>query len=507
MSNRIQTLEANIRKWNIAYDEGRVEDHPDDATYDAATAELLQLRGTPPATGSPSNSKIRLPLHMGSLDKITDDKSLTRKLKSSECDYVVMDKLDGVSVMVCIDASGEMRAYSRGNGDLGQDITLKIKDIPGSRPSAEIRNRKYRGEVIMPKSSGLTNARAAVSGYLHRDNCDTDMANSMRVVMYEVLEPVGLDPSTQMKYLASECTEVVWNQRLSKEDITFESMCRLLEQRKTRSEYDVDGLVLAKEVTYTSIVRGNPLHAFAFKNPSAQPRFETVVTDVVWTTSRRGRIVPTVVFEGVDISGSIVKRASGHNYDNIQKLGLGIGAVITIKKSGDVIPAIVEVITPTPPSQPPQAHVIEGVHAVSTDGADPAARLLHFFKKIGFKGLGAKNTQKLADAGLITPRIISNSDITVLTNAVGQSLSNKIKTEMDPIIRDTPLATLADASGCMPEGVGTRIMETVIERFGSDIDVLSRVYSHEISTIPGVGDATAAKVVSGLSLLLDFIQK
>jgi NAD-dependent DNA ligase len=252
-------------------------------------------------------------------------------------------KLDGVSGLYSTE-NGELKLYTRGDGTVGQDIShfLPYLKLP------KVDNTVVRGEFIMTKAifnakykDHFANPRNLIAGTINRLTVN-DVIYDIHFVAYEVLVP-SLSPSAQMAFLQNNGFNAVRNG--VRPDKTNELLSWLLVLWRGDYEYEIDGVIVTNDKIYPRKV-GNPDHSFAFKMVLSDQMAETKVVDVHWTASKDGYLKPRVQIEPVHLSGVKIEFATGFNGAFIRNNRIGVGALINIIRSGDVIPYIKDVITP-----------------------------------------------------------------------------------------------------------------------------------------------------------------
>ena len=295
--------------------------------------------------GAPvGKNKVKLPYEMASMDKIKPDTNEVYKwMNTYTGQYVISCKLDGVSGLYSTEGD-KPKLYTRGDGKIGQDIShlLSVFDLPKEKDIV------VRGEFIIPKEvfntkykSDFSNPRNLVSGIINSKSIDAK-AKDLHFVTYEVIKP-SLKPSEQMDKLKELKHEVVKNKTIT--EISNDVLSDILVDWRKSYEYEIDGIIVSDDKIYPR-KSGNPEHAFAFKMVLSEQMAEAKVIDVIWTPSKNGYLKPRVRIEPVNLSGVNIEYATGFNGKFIEDNKIGIGAIIQIIRSGDVIPHIKSVTTP-----------------------------------------------------------------------------------------------------------------------------------------------------------------
>lgn len=320
---------------------------------------------------------VRLPFHMGSLDRADTDEDL-RRWYDGVSPIVIMRKVDGVSALL-----HRGRMYTRGDGDRGQDVTQH-------RPAAAPSRSSIRGELYLPGGT-----RQQTAGIVNRKRVDGRLA----LIAYEVLIPRRLKPSEQLDLLVREGMETPHIRTVDRLPTAASLETLLARERAREKRYPIDGLVLAMDVRYDPVTAGNPAHAVAFKR-STHGIVLATVDGIEWRISRLGRLIPRVRLEPVRIGNEVVRYTAGFNARYIVQQRLGPGAVVKMTLSGDAIPVIVSVVRPSTTTALPQHGRWEGPHLVTDDPRDLLPkRLVHFMRTLGVRGFSDATAAKLIAAG------------------------------------------------------------------------------------------------------------
>ena len=349
-------------------------------------------------------NKVALPYEMASMDKIKPDtNALTNWLQDYSGEYVLSCKLDGVSGLYVVE-NHVAKLYTRGDGQIGQDIThlLSVLKLPVHNGYA------IRGEFIIPKQTFETkyktvfaNPRNLVSGIINAKKIDSK-TQDLHFVVYEVVHP-ALKPSEQMRTLVELKHEVVRNQTFT--SITNELLSEKLLDWRQNYDYEIDGVIVADDKIYPRI-SGNPEHAFAFKMVISDQMAECKVVDVLWAPSKNGLLKPRVRIEPVRLGGVTIEYATGFNGKFILDNKIGVGALIQIVRSGDVIPYIKGVtVAAEKAKMPEQAYTWSETHVdvilenFSEDSTVREKNATGFFTTLEVDGLSSGNIKRLFKAG------------------------------------------------------------------------------------------------------------
>ena len=297
-------------------------------------------------------NKVTLPYHMASMDKIKPDTNALPKWKMKYTGpYVLSAKLDGISGLYSSE-NGEQKLYTRGNGSVGQDISHLIPYLRLPKtPDITI-----RGEIIMKKSTFLekykdnfANSRNLVAGMVNKKTIDPDKIKDVDFVAYEVIKP-SLKPSEQMKFLETQDVITVINE--VKTDIENIVLSEILVDWRENYEYTIDGVIVSNDEMYPR-TKKNPEHGFAFKMVLSDQVAEAKVLNVLWSPSKDGYLKPRIQIEPVVLGGAKIEYATAFNAAFVEENKLGIGSLVKLVRSGDVIPHIMEVIEPAEKAKMP----------------------------------------------------------------------------------------------------------------------------------------------------------
>ena len=467
-------------------------------------------------------SKVTLPYEMASMDKIKPDSGAldawTVKYKGP---YVLSCKLDGVSGLYIHSKTGpkskEHKLYTRGNGCVGQDIShlinvLNLPDIP--------EGMAVRGEFVLSKrifadkySADFANARNLVSGIINRKTAD-EKAKDLHFVTYEVIEP-KLKPSAQLKALLDAGFRVVQNK--SVKALTNKSLSDLLVDWRSTYDYDIDGVIVTDDAIHHR-VSGNPEHAFAFKMVLSDQLAEAKVVDVLWEASKDGYLKPRVRIEPIQLGGVKIEYATGFNGKFIEENNIGIGAVIQMVRSGDVIPYIKSVTTAAEKPKMPlvpyiwnKSHVDVLLEKPSEDEGVQEKNITAFFTTLDVDGLGKGNVHKIYKSGKTTV-----AEIIKMTAANFEKIDGFKKKTADKLaegiknkIQEASLIDIMVASGKLGRGLGERKLKPILTAFPDILTDSAPTTEKEakLKTIPGIGPENAMAFSKNIPEFLAFLKE
>jgi NAD-dependent DNA ligase len=470
-------------------------------------------------------NKVSLPYQMPSMDKIKPDTGALESWKRSyKGAYTISCKLDGVSGMYVFKGQGVgAKLYTRGNGSIGQDIShlipyLRLPSLSGLAGSDEI---VVRGEFIMSKANfknkyagAFANARNLVAGTVNRLTMD-EKVGDLDFVCYEVIQPV-LRPSEQMAFLQEHGFNTVRNMTWSPEMLTNEALSGVLVDWRTNYEYEMDGVIVSDDHVYKR-GPGNPDHAFAFKMVLSDQMAEVKVVDVLWTASKDGYLKPRVQIEPVVLSGAKIEYATGFNGSFIECNRIGIGAVIQIIRSGDVIPHIRAIIVPAEQAKMPSVpyrwndtHVDVLLQDASDDETVVAKNITGFFRGLEVDGLSAGNVARLIAAGFDTvPKILAMSKADYLTvDGFKDKMATKLVEGIESKVSGASLAQIMSASNTFGRGFSDKRIELVLEEY-PEILMSSESKPQKVarlSEVKGMAKKTAEAFVEHIPAFLGFLE-
>jgi len=376
-----------------------------------------------------------------------------RTLKNSskpsfKLEYCCEIKIDGLKIVLTYEKGLLVRAATRGDGVIGENVTEQVKTIQSVPLKLnDLADIAVVGEAWMKKSDlarinkerekeGLppfANSRNAAAGSIRQLDPKITAKRKLDSYIYDIEEIEGKFPETQMKeldLLKKLGFKVNENHKLCKNIDDIEKYFRSWENKKKKQEYGIDGVVvkindndLQKELGYTGKA---PRWAIAYK--FVPERVTTVVEDIKVQVGRTGALTPVAHLRPVQVAGSTVSRATLHNEDEIKRLDVRIGDTVVIHKAGDVIPEIVEVLKNLRTGKEKKFHmptrcpicgggVRREVIKAGKKGEESAAHycqnkkcfaiekenIIHFVSRKGFdiEGLGEKIVEQLMNEGLV----------------------------------------------------------------------------------------------------------
>lgn len=387
-SKRAQELRAQLEYYAYRY---YALDKPeiDDAAFDALVHELQAIEKAYPELLTPTSytqrvggyasaqfSEVTHGERMYSIDDAMGLQELDEWLARTEkalghVQYTCELKIDGLGIAITYQNGALVRAATRGDGRVGEDVTLNVrtlKDVPevlnqealaqaGARAQEEL---EVRGEVYMPKSSFdalnkrrdmagesvFANPRNAAAGSLRQKDPKVTRGRDLKTFMYAVAHPERLHLESQhnfLHWLRAVGFSVNTHATLCASAQEVHDFCARAKAQRDELDYAIDGVVVKvdgfskqRELGFTARA---PRWAIAFKFPPEQK--ETKLNAIKIQVGRTGILTPVANFESVSIAGSIVSKATLHNIDEIHRKDIRVGDTVLVHKAGDVIPEVV----------------------------------------------------------------------------------------------------------------------------------------------------------------------
>ena len=467
--------------------------------------------------GAPvEKSKVKLPYEMASMDKIKPDTDvLNNWIQKYNGPYVISCKLDGVSGMYTTEGD-KPKLYTRGDGKVGQDISHLIPHLKLPKNKDIV----IRGEFIIPKevfkekyALTFSNPRNMVAGIINHKTIDAKIKD-IQFVAYEVIKP-ELKPSKQMEYLSGLNVETVLNQTVK--NISNELLSSILLDWREKYIFEIDGIIVSDDKIYPR-KSGNPEHAFAFKMLLTDQIAEAKVVDVIWTPSKDGYLKPRVQIEPIHLGGVQIEYATGFNAAFIENNKIGIGAIIQIVRSGDVIPHIKSVTVPAEEGKMPDVPYdwnntkIDIILKNIEDNLTVREKNISgFFKGIEVEGLSSGNVSKIINAGFDTvPKIIKmNMDDFLTIPGFKNKMATKIHDGIQERLQSVSLLTLMSSSNIFGRGISEKKFELIFEDI-PDIMVSNKNKEkliEDVIKVKGMARKTAEAFVEKIPAFLDFLKE
>jgi len=474
--------------------------------------EAIQEIGAPVG-----KNKAVLPFMMPSMDKIKPDtQALAQWMSKYHGPYALSCKLDGVSGLFYAENPAQPKLYTRGDGKIGQDIHSLLKKVAFPKPTQPM---VVRGEFIIPKAvfdakykTTFANPRNLVSGIINSKTTD-EKVKDVHFVAYEVISP-AIKPSEQYLFLKQAGFEVVKNQ--FENTLSNETLSALLTHWRGGYEYEIDGVIVANDDIYAR-QEGNPEHAFAFKMVLTDQLVEAKVVDVIWTASKNGYLKPRVRIEPVVIGGVTIEYATGFNGQFIESNRIGVGALVQLTRSGDVIPHILSVITPAEITKMPdvayhwtETHVDLVLDNIGEDMTVRQKNITDFFVGLGVDGLSTGNTKRLMEAGFDSVAVIIHMNPADFAKVDGfkTKMIDKLYTGIREKVEQASLLDIAAVSNKLGRGLGKRKLQPIFETYPGILTDQSTDEEKRsaLVKIAGIGKENAKSFVENIPVFLDFLK-
>ena len=558
--NEINELRNIIRYHDYRY---YVLDSPEisDAEYDALFKKLVDLEHQYPELITPDSPTQRIGNNlqkgfqqiehtqpMLSLDNCFNrkdilkfDSNIKKLCQHNQIEYVVEPKIDGLAIELIYKNGKFVLASTRGNGYIGEDVTMNVKTIPSvpltlrqlqNGPMPEY--LEVRGEIYMDKNTFQTlnkkrkeqglplfaNPRNAAAGSVRQLDPKITAERSLNIFCYGIGKVSnGLDSIKTYYEL------ILWLQQLGlRVNIRYLAICKNINEvieycnhlEKIRNElpYEIDGAVikvnnlgLQKKL---GVKTRSPRWAIAYKFAPIQKT--TKLLDIQVQIGRTGIIIPVALLEPVEIGGTIIKKATLHNYEEIIRKDIQIGDVVLVQKAGDIIPEVVMPIKirRTGNEQkiqiPTRCPVCNSQLVKESDkiilkcpnencSARIKAKLAYFVSKeaMDINGIGNQLINQLVDKNLVKEEIdiysLTVNDLKKLDGIqrkTAEKIVNAIKQS-----KNTTLVKFICALGI--EHVGKYIAQLLVEHFGN-IEGIKNANIQELLSIEGIGEETAKSI-------------
>lgn len=356
---RIEELEKLISKYQKSYYDG--EGEISDAEFDKLWDELKSLDPNNPilhkvGADSGNFAKVQHVMPMGSQEKAANPEEFLAWANKHQYDqYLVEYKLDGASLELQYENGYLVRAVTRGDGSIGDDITANARKMGGVNAAIYKDGQLVpftggvRGEVIMTHQvhkdyfSDKANCRNAANGLMKRK--DGHGSEFLKLITYDALSTDGKSYFTneeeKIRWLMDCGFNVVKLVICKSPDRVIAYRAKVMEERKN-IEYDIDGLVIKeRKINLEDARRARPDHQIAFKF-SLEEAVSTL-RQVEWSING-GTYTPVAIFDEVELNGTRVQRASLANPDKMRQLGVRIGSHVVVVKRGEIIPKIESVV-------------------------------------------------------------------------------------------------------------------------------------------------------------------
>jgi NAD-dependent DNA ligase len=285
---------------------------------------------------------------------------------------------------------------------------------------------------------------------------------------------------------------------------------------RTEYLYEIDGIICINDAIYPRVT-GNPAHAFAFKMVLSDQIAEAKVVDVIWTASKDGYLKPRVQIEPVNLSGVKIEYATGFNGKFIEENKIGVGALIRLVRSGDVIPHIIAVVQPAEQPQMPtvpyewnSTHVDIMLMNKADDLTVKEKNITAFFSSLEVDGLGACNVKKIMAAGFDTvPKILAMNEADFLkVQGFKEKMAQKVKESIFIKVYQATLPELMHATNLFGRGFGTKKFQLILQKeptILTDKSLTDQEKIKRITAVEGLAKKTAEQFVNQIPAFLTFL--
>lgn len=555
-NNRIKQLREQIRHHNKKY---FVEDNPEisDFEYDQLVRELKALEEAYPELitedsptqriGTGKIEEFEVVSHkseMLSLDKAFNstelqnfDNRVRTNWKNQVIEYVVEPKIDGLGVALLYENRSLKRGATRGDGAKGEDITPNIKTIRTIplklSKNSILQNAEIRGEVFMPRDAfedmnrervnkgeeSFANPRNAASGTVRTKDPKIVIKRPLDMFCYTLsyykegnfkTHKETLDEIAKAGLKVNEEVKVLHG---------IDEVIKYLdewEEKKESLNYEIDGMVIKVNDLDAHEKMGHTTHhprwAIAYKYPPT--RKTTKVKEIEVMVGRTGKLTPVAIFEPLQLSGTIVSRASLHNEDEIERKDIRIGDIVLVQKAGEIIPQVVKVIKEKRDGTEKKFEFLHKCSVCQSEAkrfnddvarrcinaqcpAQVKQRIRHWGARdvMNIKGLGSKLVNRLVDNQIIKNiadiYILEKEDLIDIERMGKKSAQNLLK-EIEKS-KDIGLTNVLYGLGITY--VGSHVAN-VITNYYDSIDKLISAKKEDLEKIDEIGPKIAESVVS-----------
>lgn len=546
---RAEELRALIEKNNrLYYDQDAPE--LEDYQYDALTRELRELEESFPQlvseasptqrVGGTASSRFAKVTHTVKMESLLDAfsfeelRDFDRRVRDAgvQPEYVVEIKIDGLSCSLEYENGTLVRASTRGDGVVGEDVTANVMAI--RRIPKQLKNApeylEVRGEVYMPHqafqklcaeqelqgAAPFKNPRNAAAGSLRQKDAKVTAGRGLSIFVFNVQQIRGKTLSSHaesLDYLKSLGLPVSPRYHVVQD---IEDAIREIEQigqNREKLDFDMDGAVIKVNAFDQREQMGStnkfPRWAIAFKYPPEVK--ETTLRSIEVAVGRTGVLTPTACFDPVFLAGTTVGRATLHNEDFIRQLGLCIGDTIQVRKAGDIIPEVIAVTSHAQDAQPyqmptvcpscgaPVVHLEDEAALRCVNPECPAQALrniIHFASRdaMDIDGLGTAVATQLVEKGLVHSAA-DLYDLTLEQLLTLDKFKEKSATNLLQAIRHSKQNNLDKLLfGFGIRNIGDKAAALLAEHFGS-MQAIREATAEQIGEIDGFGGVMAQSVL------------
>jgi DNA ligase (NAD+) len=531
-----KTLIEQLKQYDIAYSEGDspVSDKDYDTLYRKALAADPGNAYFASVGSDVRGGKEKLPYVMGSLDQVYDQKDWDNWVKTYDLsgkNVVISDKQDGISVMLIYRHGKFEKAYSRGNGMEGADISRHVRNVPSVPMNLTVvagENAYFaiRAELIMPISTferkyydQYKNPRGMAAGCFNASTTEDGKLRDMQCITYQVVAYAGVDseffPVTtkggELKALSELGFMVTPFDTVAADKLNDVVLRSLVAEAKRGSGTELDGVVVTidnyndMDSQRRSKTTLNPEHSIKYK--VSLDSVQATVVDVLYEVSKSAFYKPRVQIKPIGFGGVTITYATGFNGKFIHDNGIGPGAEVMITRSGDVIPFITSTVKSVTPKMPSGDYEWNdnGVELVVTDPDHPEVKfkqVLSFVESLQVELLKESSLTeaftRLKLASLPFHEIIHMLfDLTdgEWVQMVGQN-GNKIAVSLRRRGESMTYETFLGSVPYLGFGFGVRKAKALLSQISYD-DLLNATVRN-IESLDGFDTKTAGKIIAGL---------
>lgn len=529
------SLMARLRELEARYPDSIPADSPTQRVGGRASSQFTEVRHLEPL------------LSLGNVFSAEELRAFDERVRSglpagSKVEYVMEPKIDGLACSLIYENGKLVRAATRGDGVVGENVTANVRTIrsipltlkvPEGEAVPELLD--VRGEVYMPRQafmrlneqraergeSEFANPRNAAAGSLRQLDPQVTASRSLSFFAYYLVGE-GAQPkhSESLALLARYGFKVSENYKVVENiDEAIKYIGDFNELRQGLA-YDTDGAVIKVNDVYQQRILGatgkDPRWATAYKYPPEQA--ETTLEDIDWRVGRTGVLTPTAVLTPVKLSGSVISRATLHNEDFIRAKDIRIGDRVIINKAGEIIPEVLRVVVEKRTGDEKEVE-IPGVcpecgWRVERQGEEAAIRctnphcpalgregLIHFVSRdaMNIDGCGPSVINALLDAGLVRDAAdlysLRKEDLLKLER-MGEKSADNLLAALDES-KKNELDKLLFALGI--RHVGAKVARILATEFGS-MEKLQQAQPEELAQIRDIGDKIAESAVTWLNV-------
>lgn len=526
---------VRLRELEARYPDSIPADSPTQRVGGRASSQFTEVRHLEPL------------LSLGNVFSAEELRAFDERVRSglpagSKVEYVMEPKIDGLACSLIYENGKLVRAATRGDGVVGENVTANVRTIrsipltlkvPEGEAVPELLD--VRGEVYMPRQafmrlneqraergeSEFANPRNAAAGSLRQLDPQVTASRSLSFFAYYLVGE-GAQPkhSESLALLARYGFKVSENYKVVENiDEAIKYIGDFNELRQGLS-YDTDGAVIKVNDVYQQRILGatgkDPRWATAYKYPPEQA--ETTLEDIDWRVGRTGVLTPTAVLTPVKLSGSVISRATLHNEDFIRAKDIRIGDRVIINKAGEIIPEVLRVVAEKRTGDEKEVEIPsvcpECGWRVERQGEEAAIRctnphcpalgregLIHFVSRdaMNIDGCGPSVINALLDAGLVRDAAdlysLRKEDLLKLERMGEKSADNLLAALTES--KKNELDKLLFALGI--RHVGAKVARILATEFGS-MEKLQQAQPEELAQIRDIGDKIAESAVTWLNV-------